>query len=76
MMEAISFQSGRATTTAKFKNPNRRNVNMLIRVKMHKSYQYQCLSSICSGEQKSAVLVYYGLHLKSVVRFSGSQFFL
>lgn len=46
----ISLQGDTATTTAKFKNRNRRNVGVLIRVKMYKSYQYQPLSSICSGE--------------------------
>lgn len=37
MMEAISLQGNTATITAKFKNPYRRKVCMLIRVKIYKS---------------------------------------
>lgn len=50
IMEAISLQGDTATITAKFKNPSRVNVSVLIRVKMHKSHRYQSLSSACSGE--------------------------
>lgn len=35
MMEAISLQGDIASITAKFKNPCRRKVCMLIRVKIH-----------------------------------------
>lgn len=50
MREAISLQGDTATTTAKFKSPNRRKVSVLIRVKMYKFYHYQPLSRVCSGE--------------------------
>lgn len=42
--EAIPLRGDTATTTTEFKNPSRRKMSVLRRVKMYKSYQYQPLS--------------------------------
>lgn len=54
MMEAISFQGDVGTITAKFKNPYRRKVCMLTRVKIFKSCQH-------TAENATKLLLFYFL---------------